>query len=266
MLRPDQLRQEHLSHLPNPHDMPIGVQHPYCRITLCACVCLHLCRCTVYAHLFASYCTLSFNQAVFGSSHCILFWWLTIEHDNLSIWNTRNRDLHRFADNVKVISKASDGSPGSVMRQVVWFRRRWESCSMWKLNIVTRMDVMQAFQTCKFRVIRFWIWVAMGSKGLRIDMHAFGWRAVEMIGVTPNMKRTRSGRWYSDGNIHEASEGVRNKGNQSSEYVTCADRSLWVNLLFSALWSKSCWFLRCRISWSHDPCMYVMIYYVYCIV
>ena len=73
MLRPDQLRQEHLSHLPNPHDMPIGVQHPYCRITLCACVCLHLCRCTVYAHLFASYCTLSFNQAVFGSSHCILF-------------------------------------------------------------------------------------------------------------------------------------------------------------------------------------------------
>ena len=26
---------------------------------------------------------------------------------------------------------------------------------------------------------------------------------VEMIGVTPNVKRTRSGQRYSDGNIHE---------------------------------------------------------------
>jgi len=45
---------------------PSGFSIRVVEYRLCACVCLHLCQCTVYAELFDSYCSLSFNQAVFG--------------------------------------------------------------------------------------------------------------------------------------------------------------------------------------------------------
>ena len=207
MLRQDQLKQEHLNHLPDTHDMPIGVQHPYCRIQV-VCLCLStfvsvhsVCRSVWFLlqSIFQPSCFCQIAIASFFDDWTF----------NMTICQSEKHQKQGFADNVEVISKASDGSPGHVVREVFWFRRWWQSCSMFGSWILLQGgDASLCSSDVYILKIRERSDCDLSCNGGSKGMICTGsgdvlLLTVEMIGLTPNVKRTRSGQRYSDGNNHE---------------------------------------------------------------